>query len=264
MGHVDQTDAAVRAMRDIFGDRLTAVYLHGSAVSGGLRRYSDLDLLAIIDRDMTDDQRRTLTAALLHISGRYPAALDGPRCLEVVIFRRSDLFRRPAPARTEFTYGEWLRADLEAGELPGPAHNPENTILLAQARRSAILLTGQNILTLLPDIPAKEVRQAMQTALPALLETMGGDERNVLLTLARMWYTASTGEFVSKEVAADWATQRLPPNEAATLTYARQTYAGLILDNWGERLDEARDLAARLEGHIVSLLRTDQEDVPTF
>jgi Domain of unknown function (DUF4111) len=37
-----------------------------------------------------------------------------------------------------------------------------------------------------------------------------GDERNVVLTLARIWYTASTGRIAPKDVASAWVLERLP------------------------------------------------------
>ena len=44
-------------LRCIFGDYLIAVYLHGSAVMGGLRKDSDIDVLAIVEDDVSDDER---------------------------------------------------------------------------------------------------------------------------------------------------------------------------------------------------------------
>jgi hypothetical protein len=39
-----------------------------------------------------------------------------------------------------------------------------------------------------------------------------------------MWRTLVTGEFVSKDVAADWAVARLPAIQAAVLADAREIY----------------------------------------
>ncbi|GEM_PF-6550602 len=37
-----------------------------------------------------------------------------------------------------------------------------------------------------------------------------GDERNVVLALARIWFSAATGTIAPKDVAANWALERLP------------------------------------------------------
>ena len=46
-----------------------------------------------------------------------------------------------------------------------------------------------------------------------------GDVRNVLLTLARVWFTLETGTIASKDVAADWAITRLPRDEVTPFAW---------------------------------------------
>lgn len=244
--NTNQIREVVATLWRVLGDALVAVYLHGSAVSGGLRPQSDLDLLVIIDSGITDDQRSDLLAALLHISNRHPSTPGGPRCVEVVVFRQSDLFEPRFPPRAEFTYGEWLRAGFETGERPIRSNDPEYTMVLAQARQQAIPLFGQKASKLLPEIPLQQIRQAMRDMLPELLEGLRGDERNVLLTLARIWRTASTGEFVPKNAAAAWAIPLIPEQKAATLDYARRAYLGEIVDDWVNRSSDAKTLAEHL------------------
>ncbi len=250
----EQVQAAGRALQEIFGNALQAVSLHGSAVSGGLKPHSDIDLLAVVDRSMTDGQRRDLLASLLGLSGRYPAAAGSPRCLELIVFLRSDLLGTSYPARAEFVYGEWLRDAFEAGDLPAPACDPEYTLLLAQARQQAVSLFGPSLSVFLPEVPFKHVLRAMGDAIPMLMDGLRGDERNVLLTLARMWCTASTGEFVTKDAAAAWAIPKVPEMDAAMLDYARRAYLGEVADEWEGRFGEVRRLAESLRTRIIALL----------
>ncbi len=250
----DQMLAATAALREVLGDALLAVYLHGSAVSGGLRPQSDIDLLAVVDSGLTEEQRTDLLTALLQVSGRHPAAPGGPRCIEVMVFRSSDLVEARFPARTEFTYGEWLRDGFDAGERPMPASDPEYTLVLAQARQEAIPLFGPNTPEFLPEIPLKHVRQAIRDALPSLLDGLRGDERNVLLTLARMWRTASSGDFVTKDAAAAWAMPRLQDQDAATLDYARRAYLGEIIDEWSSRCSDTQRLVEHLRDRVTEFL----------
>jgi predicted nucleotidyltransferase len=251
--HLEQAWAATEVVHSLFRDALLAVYLHGSAVSGGLRPHSDIDLIAVIDRPMTKEQRKSLLSDLLRISGRHPAPAGGPRCIEVMVFLKADLVTPGFPARAEFIYGEWLRDAFETGELPMPAADPENTLVLAQARREAFPLLGPGAEELLPAIPLEHVRRAMRDALPTLLDGLHGDERNVVLTLARMWRTATTGEFIAKDAAATWAATRMPDQEAATLIFAREAYLGRVEDNWGKRQAAARQTAIYLHQRVSEL-----------
>ncbi len=249
----EATQALAIAQRCL-GNALLAVCIHGSSVSGGLRPDSDVDLLAVIDRPMTPEIRKTLVAGLMKISGRYPIDADGRRPLELIVFRDEDLKPSVYPARSEFVYGEWLRGAFRAGEIPGPVSDPEFTLLLGQARQEARPLIGPDPAELLPVIPEADIRRAIGDALPTLLGTLEGDERNVLLTLARMWRTLTTGEFVPKDVAAEWAVQRLSLGSAALLEDAREAYLGLrTVDRRGRRRDVG-EAAGELSRRVAAML----------
>lgn len=252
----EQISAAMAGLCDILGDGLLAVYLHGSAVSGGLRPQSDIDLLAVVDRGLTVGERAALLSSLLRLSARHPAVPGGRRCLEVMVFTRPDLADNLFPARAEFVYGEWLRDAFEAGETPMPSQDPVFTLVLAQAWQEARTLFGPDRNMLLPEISAVTVRRAMHDLLPTLLEGLQDDTRNVLLTLARMWHTASSRAFVSKDEAALWAIPRLARDKALTLAHAREAYLGEVADDWQGGRDAARKLADQLALNVIKAMNT--------
>ncbi|QIQ21401.1 aminoglycoside adenylyltransferase family protein [Zophobihabitans entericus] len=230
---------------------LVAVYLHGSAVTGGLRPRSDIDLLVVINQPMTPQIRRDLVSDLMEISGHYPLDSAGRRPLEVIIFLSSALNPLIYPARCEFIYGEWLRSDYKAGKIPEPLCDPELTLVLAQARQNALPLIGPNIAHLLPMIPVKDIHQATRDMLPALIKSFAGDERNVLLTLTRMWYTMVTEKFASKDKAADWAIRRLSVEHANLLADVRNSYLRPDTEEWLHRKQELQATLALLINNIT-------------
>jgi hypothetical protein len=137
-------------------------------------------------------------------------------------------------------------------KAPGPLSDSENTLILAQARENAFPLFGPEAKELLPEVSASAIRSAMRDGLPALLDGLHGDERNVLLTLARIWRTSELGDFMSKDAAAAWACPRLPQQEASILDYAREAYLGEIVDSWADRRVAAKATAVHIGGHITS------------
>ena len=249
-----EASSALSIVETCLGAALSGVYLHGSAVTGGLRPRSDVDLLAIVDRPMTYADRECLLAGLLNVSGRYPHDHAGRRPLELIVFDRAGLAASAYPPRSEFVYGEWLRDAFEAGELPEPVSDPEFTLLLAQARQEARALTGPDPAELLPVIPESDIRRAIGDALPPLLGRLQGDERNVLLTLARMWRTLVTKEFVPKDVAAQWAMPRLSDIAAKRLAAAREEYLGRTACDWSARRKETGQVADELGECVAALL----------
>ncbi|BET98067.1 aminoglycoside adenylyltransferase domain-containing protein [Xenorhabdus taiwanensis] len=203
---------------------------------------------------MTSEVRECLAADLMMISGRYPSDPDGRRPVELIVFLCADLSTSRYPARSEFIYGEWLRHEYEAREIPKQVCDPELTLVLAQSRQEAIPLVGPNASSLLPAIPRSDIYRAIKDVLPALIETLQGDERNVLLTLARMWRTLVTGEFVSKDVAADWAAARLPAIQAAVLTNARENYLRGREEDWRNRQQELQLTVSSLHDCVLTNL----------
>ncbi len=242
-----EADQALLVVRERLRESLLAVYLHGSAVSGGLRPHSDVDLLAVTGGPMEPESRMRLAADLMEISGRYPFAPGGQRPLELIIFVKFDLSTPAYPARCDFIYGEWLRSSYGTGEIPGPVCDPELTLVLAQARQEAKALFGPEPDELLPKVPQADIRRAIGNCLPVLAESFAGDERNVLLTLARMWRTLVSCEFVPKDVAAEWAESRLPKEHAVILADARRAHLGLCEDAWNQRQEARRTMRALYE-----------------
>ncbi len=232
-----------------------ALYLHGSAVAGDFGPHSDIDLLLVTDRPLTDDERRGLLDGLLRISAPHPPGPGDGRCLELTVFDRAGLIRPAYPAQADFVYGEWLRAEFAAGMLPRTQRDPELTLLLAQAYHAALALIGPEAQGLLPVIPLADIRQAMRDLLPGLMAGLSADTRNVLLTLARIWRTAVTGDFLSKEQAARWAMARLGPIAAAVLDHARGIAAGERPEGWATGKQPVEALARELHRHIHAALQ---------
>ena len=245
----DEAFAALRAVEAALGRPVLSAILSGSAVDGGLRTLSDVDLLVFVEDAPDDTVRRRVAAALMGVSGRYGGA--GPaRPLDVTLVRRADVVPWRYPPTRAFAYGEWLRTAYEAGAGPAPGPYPDVAIVLAQARAIGVPLLGPAARDLLDPVPEADLHRALRDVLPGLLGDISGDERNVLLTLARMWRTAVTGEFVPKDVAAAWAAARLPSTLGAWLDLAGRAYAGACDDDWRGCEAVVAVLAERLRREI--------------
>ena len=224
---------ALNLIRELLEDQLVGVYLYGSAVMGGMHVDSDVDILALTNSDLSESTRTELTKQLMEISGK-PGGSTGIRPLEVTVVNQNNVVPWHFPPKYEFMYGEWLREQFEKGEIPGATYDPDLALLLAQLTRNSIALFGHKAEEVLDPIPWVDIQRAMSDSLPGLIANLKGDERNVILTLARMWFTASTREFTSKDLAAEWAISRLPEQQAALLNHARKAYLGELIDHWDD------------------------------
>ena len=132
-------------------------------------------------------------------------------------------------------------------------------LLVLPARSTGRALHGPAPAAVLDPVPAEDVRRAIADGVPDLVEDWRWDARNVLLTLARMWLTAATGEVLPKDRAADWAIARLPTDAAAWLARARADCLGLAAVDWAAAAaalgPSVERLAAEAEASLGDLVR---------
>ena len=259
----EQINQAVSILQELFPQELIGIYLYGSAALDGLRPESDLDLLIFTDRPLTESARASLTQELLCLSGR-PRSDRRPIELSVVNRHAIDPWR--FPPRFEYMFGEWLRTDMENGTVPQPFSDPDNVLLLWQARLHAIPLTDQSpaIDKLIAPIPFDEIRRAIRGTLPNVLSSYKGDERNALLTLSRMWYTLDTRAFASKDRAALWAEGKVPAEHASLLRLAREAYLGNRSDRWDDQEDNVLCLLAFMRRAVMHAIGRKSSETDTL
>ena len=239
--------AATRAvLARHLGDTLEAIHLFGSALDGGLQTFSDVDLMVTVSAPPTELVRHALMVDLLTVSA--PPGTEGPlRALEVTVLVRGDVLPWRHPARRELQFGEWLRDDLQAGTIEPATLDHDLAILLSKVRQHSVALIGPPAAELFEPVPPADFAQALLDTVAQWNDAPDwqGDERNVVLALARIWFSSVTGGIVPKHVAADWALGRLPPEHRPVLANARDAYLGLAPDG----------LAGQAAGSVAAFVR---------
>lgn len=230
---------------------VAGAYLTGSAATGALTPSSDIDLLVVTERSLLAEDRSELLTRLLTASGwsghreSHPDAADR-RPLEVTV-----LVRPASPSWLEtplvdFQFGEWNRSEYLAGVVPEPVADPDSVLLVATAYAQHRVLLGAPLAQLLPEPTREQTRQAIVTCVPDVLAGLVGDERNTLLTLARMIVTLGTGQIVSKDAAARTLAERLTPDDAELMILARADYLGTSAPLWSTLMPRVAQLADAL------------------
>jgi streptomycin 3"-adenylyltransferase len=133
-------------------------------------------------------------------------------------------------------------------------YDPDLAVILYQVRQSSIPLVGGDASEVLDPVPTEDLRRAMKDCLPGLMDWLKGDERNVILTLARIWVTLSTGDILPKDEAAKWAIPRLPQEQAVLLDLAGKAYLGEYADSWDGLYSEVLALAIHMKKEIEACL----------
>jgi len=238
-----QVASACALLSHHLGDSLQAIHLFGSAVDGGLKPQSDIDLLVTVSEALTRQVRHDLMMDLQTISA-WPV-VNAMRPLEVTVVQHAAVVPWRYPPRRECQYGEWLRDELSAGLIQGACVDHDLAILITKAQAHSICLLGRPAGELFEPVPRRDLLNAFKDTLdqwqkPADWE---GDESNVVLALARIWFSLTTGSFAPKDSAAQWALHRLPTQHQPVLQSAMASYLGLSPD------DLAAD-SVRIEAYV--------------
>jgi streptomycin 3"-adenylyltransferase len=224
-------------------------------VDGGLRPYSDIDLLVTVATKPDETARLALMLDLLNVSAP-PGQIKDLRALEVTVVMRNDVVPGRYPGRRELQFREWRRKEILDG-IAGPAViDSDMAILLTQARQHSIALVGPSAAEFFDPVPESDFFMALADTLRLWSKPSdwAGDERNVVLTLARVWYSAATREIAPKDVAADWAIERLTDEHQSEVFEARQAYLGYGADRLALRGDQLAGVITLVKRHVTDLL----------
>ncbi len=249
-----QISQCFNVLRKIFREDLLGVYLYGSAVTGGLQAFSDIDLFVILNRAMTITEKAKLLGEILKISGIYQKSQKRP--IELIIVLKSKINPWTYPPHFEYQYGDWLREKFESGNLEPWTNTemPDLALLITQVLLANKTLVGPSPEKLLSKVPYQDVLRATEDSLASLIENLDHDTRNVLLTYARIWAMLMTDAMYSKPEAALWALDKLPKEYKPVMNKARAICIGEEPEDWTKLIGIAQHCTKYMKKEIEKLL----------
>lgn len=251
----NQIHQCVNLLKNILGDDLLGIYLYGSAVMGGLQKYSDIDLFVVSKRSTTLEEKQNIISKMLSISGIYQKTSKKP--IELTLVVQSQIKPWTYPPIFDFQYGDWLRQKFEAGEIEPweTKEMPDLAIVITQIFIASEIIYGPDPKELIDQVPYKDFIKASTKEIDSLINDLEFDTRNVLLTLARIWATVETSKIFSKPKAAIWAIEKLPPKNALVIKRAHSICIGNEPDKW----EDINDLIKPTAEFIVSKIKDQVE-----
>ena len=227
-----QLEASLDLLKMTLGTDLLGVYLYGSALIGGLQKYSDIDLFVVTNRATTATEKGILISNLLQISGIYMQTSKPP--IEMTLVERSAINPWQYPPQFDFQYGDWLRESFVAGNIQpwSTPEMPDLALIVTQILLKSQTLWGLEPKKLLAPVPYHDFMRAMLHDLERLATDLQDDTRNVLLTYARIWSTLETNTIRSKPAAADWVINDLPKIYQPVMQRAKLICIGKENEHW--------------------------------
>jgi predicted nucleotidyltransferase len=236
-----QIESLVNGVRDLLGEDVVGAYLHGSAVLGGLRPRSDLDVIVVSKRRTSAGEKRRLVDLLLALSVRG-GSIGPPRPIELDVVVHSEIRPWRYPPAFDFHFSELWRTEFESGRVEPwrNSTNPDLASAITMALVGETVLLGPPPAEVFDPVPRGDYIEAILRDTETVDAFLSWDTRNVVLTLPRIWSAIATDDVHSKESAAAWALPRLPEEHRHVLERALATYRGGAEEPWDDILPQVR------------------------
>ena len=223
-----QTESLIQGFAEeskrILADSLVGVYLHGSAVMGCFNPdKSDLDLLIVVDRPLSDSVKRAYMETVVRCSAAGPK-----KGIEMSVVLRSVCkpFLYPTPYELHFSEGhrKWYENDpddyirrMNGVDRDLAAHV---TILLKRGR----CVYGAPIDAVFAPVPPCDYLDSIRFDVADAPEEIERYPMYLTLNLARVLAYREEGLVLSKKEGGEWALDRLPEEYRPPIRDALREY----------------------------------------
>ena len=210
------------ALTAILGQNLVGIYLYGSLTQRAFNpERSDVDLIVVTERDMSEAQFRRVSAWL----ERAAESNEWMTRLQMLFLIKREVLTMNSKACL-YQFGKLRRSGSDG-----------NPIIWMNVLQSGVVLYGPRPEVFVPAITPEILFQALEREVSYLREEISekpqSEWRDVssyrayaVLTLCRILYSLRYGTVVSKRVAAKWALKNLPEEWSEIITQALKSDDG--------------------------------------
>ena len=218
-------DEMVDFTRQIFGDKLTGVYLHGSMAMGCFNpKKSDIDLIVIVENSISDTQKMQFMERIVSLNKQAPS-----KGLEVSIVKKEycNPFTYPTPFELHFSpaHLQWFHDDpqgyienMKGVDIDLAAH-------FTMINHYGIVLCGEAVEKVFADVPRKDYVDSICADVENAKEDIIENPVYIILNLCRVIAFLEDGLYLSKEEGGKWAMEHLQLSDSVLIADALACYA---------------------------------------
>ncbi|MEZ3426244.1 MAG: DUF4111 domain-containing protein [Lachnospiraceae bacterium] len=242
------TTQFVRQSRNILGDNLVGIYLHGSAVMGCFHeKKSDIDLLVVVNADIANAIKRQYMDMVVELNKYAPQ-----KGIEVSIVRKDVCrpFLYPTPFELHFSIAHLQWYQESPADYIAKMHGLDKdlaahiTVIWHRGR----CLCGENIRDVFEEPDKAFYFDSIWSDIANAEEEIMRSPVYMILNLCRVLAYKKEGLILSKKEGGNWGIDHIPPQYHSLLSAALKEYASGKPAQWEE--SSARGYAAYMIGQI--------------
>lgn len=196
--------------KEIFGDKLTGIYLHGSMAMNCFNpEKSDIDLLVVIENAVTDAQKMEFMKRVVKLNEQASA-----KGLEISLVKREYCmpFVYPTPFELHFSpmHLQWFRDNPENYVENMRGEDRDLAAHFSIINRYGIVLYGEQTENVFGDISKKDYAESIWYDVKGAREDISDDPMNLTLNLCRVLAFLKEDLCLSKQQGGEWGILNTP------------------------------------------------------
>ncbi|MBR3734464.1 MAG: DUF4111 domain-containing protein [Lachnospiraceae bacterium] len=248
------TSKFVEKVREILGDNLTGIYLHGSAVMGCYNPdKSDIDLIVVVNDPMPDEVKRKFMDMVIALNEEGPA-----KGIEMSIVTKAVCcpFVYPTPFELHFSimHTGWYKDNPEDYVKKMNGTDADLAAHFTIIKKRGKSLYGASIDEIFAEVPKADYIDSIWNDVVGAKEEITDDPMYLILNLARVLAYLKEDLVLSKKEGGEWALNNLP-----------EKYHGLVQDamrEYTENTDISYDteIAKEYAGYMLEQIASEREE----
>ena len=217
-------DAFVAAAKEILGEQLTGIYLHGSLAMGCFNpEKSDIDLIIIIENNISDEQKMKFMERIVTLNQQAPAkGLE----MSIVLRKYCNPFVYPTPFELHFSpaHLKWFSDAPQDYVQNMKGDDKDLAAHFTIIRQYGVTLYGEEIENVFGEVPRKDYIDSIWEDVREAREEILEEPIYIALNLCRVLAFCRDGLCLSKQEGARWAMEHLPAEYTHMISDALTCY----------------------------------------
>lgn len=223
--YIDLLDKFISITKRIIGRQLTGIYLHGSMAMGCFHpQKSDIDLIIIIEREITDTQKMEFMKHVVRLNEQAPE-----KGLELSIVQRKycNPFLYPTPYELHFSpmHLQWFQKAPQDYVKNMNGEDKDLAAHFAIIQQYGIVLYGEEIEIVFAAVPKKDYIDSICLDIENVQEDILEQPVYTILNLCRVLAFLTEELYLSKKEGGLWGIKYLPSDYHALIADALECYA---------------------------------------
>lgn len=246
-------DKIADVCREIFEVNLTGIYLHGSMAMGCFQpNKSDIDLLIVIDDNITDEQKLKFMDEIVELNKLAPA-----KGIELSIVKKEYCkdFLYPTPFELHFSnmHLQWFIENPTDYISKMKGTDKDLAAHFTIINKCGVVLWGEEICKVFAQVPKEDYLDSIWCDIRGAKEDILEDPVYMTLNLCRVAAYVKCSLITSKKQGGEWALQNLAPGYQTFISEALQSYES------GDEMKVNKEKAQEFADYMLKIISSAAE-----